>query len=311
MRLTKPALLIAFLIFPAGAALAAASCQLDIDADLPVTYVDGHIPVITVEAEGQPIRLKVDTGASMTFITPGAYDRLQLGQTVNPSGYIMTGLGGSRPISAFAMVDMSFGQVRLRDEVVAIFAKSQPDEIGPNAIDGIMGYDVLQYFDIGLDLPHNRITLYSPHHHCPVTETPWPGDYAPTAFTRPHAASPVIQEAIDGQNFNATIDTGSDRSLIMEASLARSGVTAEAAQAPGSGHGVAMAGLQFNFEEAQFSTLDIGAEEFDNAWLMLDTTKETEINQVSDGLLGEDYLAHHRVFIDNWASTAYLGLSGG
>ena len=310
MRLTKLALLIVFLGFPAGAALAATACQLDIDADLPVTYVDGHIPVVTVEIQGQPIRLKVDTGASISFITPGAYNRLQLDQTFHPHGDIVTGLGGSRPISAFALVEMDFGEVRLSDEVVAIFAKSEPDELGPNAIDGIMGYDILQYFDIGLDLPHNRITLYTPH-HCTVTETPWPGDYSPTPFTRPRAGSPVIQEAIDGQTFNATIDTGADRSLIMQASLTHSGVTAEAAATPGEGHGTAIAGLDFNYREVQFSTLDIGAEEFDNAWLTLDTTKETDLNQLSDGLLGEDYLSTHRVFIENWTDTAYLGLSGG
>jgi predicted aspartyl protease len=310
MRLTRLALLAVCFVFPAGAALAANACQLDIDADLPVTYVAGHIPVITVEIRGQPIRLMVDTGASISFITPGAYNRLQLDQTFHPHGYIVTGLGGSRPISAFALVDMNFGEVRLSDEVVAIFAKSQPDELGPNAIDGIMGYDVLQYFDIGLDLPHNRITLYTPH-HCTVSETPWPGDYAPTPFTRPRAASPVIQEAIDGQNFNATIDTGAARSLIMQASLARSGVTAEAEPATAIGSGTAMAGLKVQVRRVQFSTLDIGAEEFDNAWLSLDTTKETDLNQLSDGLLGEDYLSSHRVFIENWTDTAYLGLSGG
>jgi predicted aspartyl protease len=310
MRLTRLTLLTAFLVFSAGVALAAPSCQLGLDADLPVTYADGHIPVVTVDIRGQAVRLMVDSGAAISFLSPGAYNRLQLDQTVNPVGYTATGLGGGRQISAFALVDIHFGVVEVKDQVLAIFSKSTPDEIGPNAIDGIMGYDILQYFDIGLDLPHNRISLYTPQ-HCTITETPWPGDYAPTPFTRPDAGSPVIQEAIDGQNFNVTIDTGANSSLIMQAPLRRSNVTPEAEPATSINSGTGMAGLKFQGRRVQFSTLDIGAEEFDNAWLTLDTTREADLNELSDGLLGEDYLSSHRIFIDNWANTAYLGLSGG
>ncbi len=310
MRLIRLGLLTCVLCFVAGAALAASSCDLGIDANFPVTYVDGHIPVITVEIQGQPVRLMFDTGAAISFLSPGAYNRLQLNQTDNPPGYDVTGIGGTRPVSAFALVDIDFGAVKLKNEVVAIFAKSTPDEIGPNAIDGIMGYDILQYFDIGLDLPHNRITLYTPQ-HCIVTETPWAGNYVPTAFTRPRAASPVIQEAIDGQNFNMTIDTGAYHSLIMQASLERKNVTPEAEPAASNGNGTGIAGLKFQYRAAQFSTFDVGAQEFENAWLTLDTTKEADLNEVSDGLLGEDYLSSHRVFIDNRGDIAYLGLSGG
>jgi len=170
MRFAKRAMLAAamVLVAPIHSSVAAASCQLTIDSDFPVTFIGGE-PVITVKILGQEMKLMVDTGADGSYITNAAYNRLHLNQTDNNPGYYAAGLGGRVDVSGFALVDMNFGAVRLKDEVVAILARPISAATGPEAIDGIMGYDILQYFDIGLDLPHNRITLYSPR-HCTIAQ---------------------------------------------------------------------------------------------------------------------------------------------
>jgi hypothetical protein len=262
-----------------------------------------------VDILGQDMRLMVDSGSAGSYITDSAYNRLHLNQTYNDPGYYADGLGGRVDISAFALVNMNFGAVRLKDEVVAILTRPISPATGPDVIDGIMGYDILQYFDIGLDLPHKRITLYSPR-HCTITETPWEGDYAPMPFRRPQDASPVVVETIDGKNFNVTIDTGGCRSLIMQASLNRNGVVPEVAPVVLTTTGTGMGGLKVHIIKAQFSSIGIGAEVYSDAWLALDTTPASELNEVSDGLLGEDYLTTHRVFIANSTGTVYLGLGG-
>lgn len=254
MRLAKLALLapaIALIAWTQSSA-AATSCELAVDLDSPVTYVDGHIPVIVVKILDQEMKLMVDSGSASSFITNAAYNRLHLNQTDNIPGYSTWGLGGRVDVSGFALVNMSFGAVRLEDEVVGILSRPISAASGPNAIDGIMGYDILQSFDVGLDLPHNRITLYSPQ-HCTLAETPWEGDYAPMPFRRPQGASPVVAETIDDKTFNVVIDTGADHSLIMQASLNRNGVVPELPPAVLTKTGSGIGGLKVHFTMARFS----------------------------------------------------------
>lgn len=289
-------------------AAAATSCQLAVDADFPVTYVAGHMPVIVVQIQGQPIRMIVDTGSDGSFLSERAYNALNLHRTYDGTGWRSVGLGGIMQISAMVLVDLHFGNVRLHDEVMPVTDKAMPDEKGQPVADGILGYDVLENFDIGLDLPNNRITFYTPQ-HCTTPQTPWPGDYAPALFTRPNGGGPLISEAIDNHNFTVVIDTGADTSLIMQASLTRAGITPEATPAGRNISATALGNLEIGLHNEKFSDLTIGAEDFPDDWLLVDVTRESDINATTDGLLGEDYFATHRVFIANSTNVAYLGLT--
>jgi hypothetical protein len=60
----------------------------------------------------------------------------------------------------------------------------------------------------------------------------------------------------------------------------------------------------------EFADVQIGAEDFSDDWVWVDTTAQADLDEDSDGLLGEDYLSAHKVFISNATATVYLGVPG-
>jgi len=285
----------------------AATCQLQVNASLPVSFI-GASPVITVTINGQDEHMLLDSGSEYSYLSVHTYNALNLHDTATADAYT-TGLGGNVQNNTFTMVDLNFGAVRYHDEVMFLAENVIPSKKGKALFDGIIGYDVLQRFDIGLDLPDHNITLYTPE-QCATPILPWTGDYAPVPFTRPQGASPVIPVAINNQTLNAVLDTGAEVSLFMQASLSRSGVIPEAQPANASGSGLGLGNREFGLHMAKFSTVTIGAEQFSDDWLGVDVTKNRDLNANEDGFLGEDYFATHKVFIANSNYTAYLGLTG-
>lgn len=300
----------------AGAALLAATvlhdtaratdCKLIIDADFPVTYA-GLSPIVTVEIKHHPLRMMVDSGSTISYLSAAAYNMLGIEDAAHlPGGYV-NGSGGTVQMNTFVEQDMNFGAVTLHDEVLPVSDQYIPKEHGKPIADGIIGYDILQFFDIGLDLPDHKITFYTAR-NCASVQTPWIGTFAPAAFTRPHDDSPEIPVTINGQSFNLVVDTGADSTGVTQAALTRLGVKPEA-MAPQTGTGTGFGDENFRYRNMEFADVAIGAEDFSDDWVLVDSTKQADLDADMDGFLGEDYLSTHRVFISNATATVYLGLS--
>jgi len=104
------------------------------------------------------------------------------------------------------------------------------------------------------------------------------------------------------------LDTGAEGTVVTQAALTRLGVKPEAL-APQTGTGSGFGNEAFGYRNMEFTDVAIGAEDFSDDWVLVDMTKQAELDAYSDGFLGEDYLSTHRVFISNSTATAYLGLS--
>ncbi|OYV39521.1 MAG: hypothetical protein B7Z80_07020 [Rhodospirillales bacterium 20-64-7] len=161
---------------------------------------------------------------------------------------------------------------------------------------------------VGLDLPDNKIIFYALQ-HCTAPQPPWPGQYASVPFTRPQGGSPVIPVSLDNVPLQFTVDTGSDRSLVMRSALSAAGIKPEPNQAEATGQSFGLGNQKFGIRSARFAEWDVGAEGFQDVGLDIDTTPRSDIAALSAGLLGEEYFATHRVFISNSTATILLGLS--
>jgi len=299
----------ALAIFLLASSAASANCQLAIDAQFPVTYTPSHVPIITVKIKGHDIRMMVDSGFTGSILSQGAYDRLNLTGADHDSGWQIEGLGGFSNIEAIVMQDVEFGAVHLHHQLLSIAAREDPDEArGKTPLDGILGYNILQHFDIGLDLPDHKITFYDPQ-DCSAPQLPWVGDFAAVPFQRPDNGSPVLTASINNQIFKLTIDTGAYATMVLQPSLQRAAIKPEALEKGADLTATGFGNLPFGIHMAEFSNVTIGAEEFSDDWVAMDVTPASDLNADSDGLLGEDYFATHRVFISNATYTAYLGLS--
>jgi predicted aspartyl protease len=288
-----------------SAAQAQTTCPFAVAADFPVTYVGYHTPVITVQIRGQNVRMEVDTGSAMSFLTTAAYDRLNLSGTYPTKGAYATGVAGTMQLDVVVMQDVKFGAVTMRDTLLGVTDQASVSRHGVPLVDGVIGNDIMRYFDIGLDLPDNHITFYQPQ-GCAATQTPWTGQFAPLPITRhKETLANTVDYGVDNATLAATIDTGAQSSLIAQAALSRAGIKPEA-MPPAHFVVEGIGSSRLPAVPEQFSSLTIGAESFSDMWVMV---ANSPMSQFTDALIGEDYLSTHRVFIANSSDTAFFGLT--
>jgi len=294
---------VVLMFLPPGAACA---CAEAVAADFPVVYRVHGAPVVVVTIKGQKLDMEVDTGAGMSFITEGAYDRLNLTGIKWTNGYYSVGVAGTMQLDAVVLENIGFGAITLRDELLGISSSAESAGRKGRPVDGLIGNDIMQFFDIGLDLPDHRITFYAPQ-GCAATETPWDGQFAPMPITRhKETLASTVDYGIDNATLAATIDSGAEISLVAQAALVRAGVTAEAVPPPGH---MGIEGIGYKkiaAQPEQFASITVGAESFGDMWVLV---ANSPMAKYTDALIGEDYLSTHRVFIANSSNTAFFGLT--
>jgi predicted aspartyl protease len=308
IRAFIPVPLFLFLASCGAPPAAQAPCTLRIDADFPIVFTPDQQPIVTVLINQRPIKMLMDSGSDESYLFNEAYAKAGIKQTYDAGGAGVIGLGGSYQLSALVQQDLTFGVNVLHDEILGVDPTPPPMKDGQPIFDGVMGYDIMQHFNIGLDLPHRHVTFYDPE-GCTVPQIPWVGDYAPVDFIRPQDGSPNITIQINNQNFAVTLDTGAALSLIGQKALQHQGVKPEAGPPQTDDTAEGMGGLSFGIQPANFQSISIGAETFSDAEIAVDKTPQPDLDATSDGLLGEDYLSTHRVFIANSNHTIYLGLT--
>ena len=113
------------------------------------------------------------------------------------------------------------------------------NEVAGRPLAGLLGRDFLSPFDLDIDLPAHRMTLYDVQ-GCGDLFLPWSAPYAAIPATTPMGAALVVQVLVDAQPLRALIDTGASSSLITASGMYRLGLTREALArdpgANGSGH---------------------------------------------------------------------------
>ena len=283
------------------------TCTLEKVGDFPVTTVDGNLTIV-IQIDHQPERMILDTGSGSTLILPAAYNNLPTTQIAPLFGDYGTGVGGTMQINTAINEDLQIGKVNLKDEILYIADFGFESKPGQAVIDGLLGYDVLGLFDVAIDMPDHVITLYFPQ-KCSPPETPWPGNYdVETFIPRPDRINePDIGTEIDGKTIVMAIDSGANFSMVMHDAITADGLTPEATSST-TASGLGIGHRAFGYRHEQFSSVTLGAETFSDMWLKV-SNRSSDPDSPAQGLLGDDYLAHHRVFLMNTARTAYLGLT--
>ncbi len=281
----------------------AGTCPFRIAADLPVSSVGHHSLVVTVNINGLPLRMQVDTGSYSSYLSTEAYNKMGSGDAYdNLNGYYAEGVAGTMQMNSLVMRNLVFGSVTVRDKILFISDSAMISRNGKPLVDGLLGEDILQQFDIGLDLPNHHIVLYDPP-DCAATEPPWAGSYAAAPITRhKETLANTVDYGVGKATLAATIDTGSESSVIFQSALNRVGVTPEATSAQKLG----LEGIGNNVEAIspeKFSSITIGAESFGDMWVLV---APSPMSAYIDALIGEDYLATHRVFIANSSDTVFF-----
>ncbi len=205
-----------------GAPNAAGICPLIREAVLPVE-ARGNMLFVQITIGDAPVTLLVDTGAERTLLTEAAVERLHLPRDLQhvtrtygigsptaswdarlPEGMI---LGGTH----FPVYTVSVGRFGIA-----------PVSGGP--ADGLLGADILLAFDIDMDLPAQRMTLYRARRDCPNAPPPWTEAYVGVAGVATKRDRMLVPFELDGVRGMGVLDTGAQMSSISQRMAAQMGL---------------------------------------------------------------------------------------
>ncbi len=208
-------------------ATAQAACRVEPRGVVPVDAVDGHI-MVTVAVNDVAATFILDTGADRTLMGEDVVRRLG----VERDGWVAStvrGIAGIEERPNALPRSLRLGATLLRRRTItgdtSVTVGPLPvNEIAGRPIAGLLGRDFLSPFDLDLDLPEHRMTLYDVR-GCDARFLPWTSPYAAIPATTPMGAALVVPVLIDGRPLRALIDSGASASLITAPGIYRLGLT--------------------------------------------------------------------------------------
>lgn len=201
----------------AGCATQPPYCKLVPLATMPL-HVRHKLLLVTAHINGHPVPLVVDTGAERTTLTQAAVAQLHLAR----DGRITrsAGIGGFS-----ASLDAKVPGIWLGDTDFPVHSVAVGDFALPlfgGKADGLLGADILLAFDLDLDTPARRLTLYRVR-TCPTALPPFPSvEVSGVGARRDRMLVPITVNGVHGR---AVLDTGSQTSAISLEMAEHAGVT--------------------------------------------------------------------------------------
>jgi predicted aspartyl protease len=302
-----------------GAARAADTdpCSLQRVAELPVKS-DGARLLIQVKIEGRDAWFQVDTGSPVSLITSQLADVLNLRKSSIASGRLLDAAGKNFEhyvrIKTLTLNDMTAENLTL-----VVMGETGSDKQWP--YDGVFGANFLAAYDVELDIPHGKMSLYV-HNRCKEPPVYWTQDFVSLPFFLDASLHMVMTATLDGKPVRAMIDTGARPSVLSLQTARRIfDIDPEAAGRKPDGEGRAGSGAPLIFYKQHFDVLDIGGVSFRNTELYLvpdktsrgidenrsyEATLPSETNQKTPLAIGMRHLARIRAYIAYDSRTIYI-----
>jgi hypothetical protein len=286
-------LVLACLVIPPAAR---AACVVDDKASVKLAVIGGAI-TLPVEVNGVTATFILDTGAQRTVVTEDAVRRLGLARD-EWVGTTMSGVGGIESRPNADPRSLTLGGVKLvrrtlshdTSLTVGILPRTR---VGGLLIDGLLGRDFMSLFDLDLDVPGRRLTLYQVH-DCTGRFLPWQGGYAAVPVTLPAGNALVVPVAVDGTPLRALLDTGASSSLIAAPGLFRLGLQQAALAGDPADQVSGLGPHVVTMHRHAFRSLLVGDQRIDAPVIWVAPVRLTPI---VDMLLGADWLTGRRIWI--------------
>jgi hypothetical protein len=264
-------------------------CDLVIVTQLPLVVQD-HLLVVPAGINGKGIHLVVDTGAERTTISDEVVDRLGLPHDpryVNQS----LGIGGSTTATDVTIDRLVLGGVHFPINHVAVGTFRLQTERGLSA-DGLLGADILLAYDMDIDVPGGKLTLYRSR-ICQNMGLPWSERAVEIAGVKARKDRLLLPFELDNVPGWAILDTGAQGNVIGVDMTRRMGLSEQAmagdpsVRQHGVGPGETISRLH------QFKLLRIGPVTEASPKI---TVLASDFG-VGDALVGEEFLQGRRVWL--------------
>jgi predicted aspartyl protease len=288
-----------------GAHVGADACRLEKLATFPVTF-RRNVPVVDVRLDGGRAAMILDTGAAASLVTRAAAERLSL-PADGTRRYLSAGIGGVTTGGGVRARALELDAVSLPDYPL-VLGSFPLRGWGEPPLDGLLGNDVLQHFDVELDLSRGRVVLYRPR-VCASAVPPW--DEPWIALRRPDAAPDrnlvYVPVELDGRALVGFLDSGAMATVVHTGAAAAIGVDARALAADGAIEIHGAAPVDAAARVHRFHSLRIGPDEGTRPALLVATLPPDH----GDVLVGVGYLRGRRVWISYATQTVFVGRVGG
>ncbi len=261
--------------------------------------VQDHLLVVPAGINGKWVRLVVDTGAERTTIAKTTAERLELPRDPRYTTRAQ-GVGGITTTTDVRPDRFVLGGVHFPLDRIAVGTFTLRTDRGLDA-DGLLGADVLLAFDLDIDVPGGKLTLYHAT-TCPQLHLPWTQPAVLLTGVRAHKDRLMVPITLDGVDGTAFLDTGAQVNLISGSMVQRMGLTSQTfANDPTiRQHGVGPAEVISHVH--RFDRLRIGPVVQQPAVL---TVMDGDAG-FGDALIGEQFLAGHRVWISFRSLQVYV-----
>ena len=186
-------------------------------AEMPLRLIEGY-PIVAASLAGQAVSLLLDTGAQGMLVTPEIVAALSL--PLNGLTRIFGTGGGSQQARVVRLPGLRLGGAAMPDQVAPVSALPVSLAINP-PLAGLLGASLLARFDLDIDVPGGRLTLWVPG-TCPQPA----GTALPLEVSREGEAFLPVQ--VNGQSLLALLDTGSRATILTLPAARRLGLGASA-----------------------------------------------------------------------------------
>ncbi|HUB12910.1 MAG TPA: retropepsin-like aspartic protease [Acetobacteraceae bacterium] len=281
--------LLLVLLVLAGCADPPPTCNLVPLASMPLE-TSRNLLFITAGVGGHPLRLLVDTGAERTVLTGAAVARLGLPR--DPRHITRSfGIGGSSANWDAIIPGLTLGDTRFPVHHVAVGDFAIDHTGGPPA-DGLLGADILLAFDLDIDEPDHRLTIYRVR-RCPDAPPPWHQPSVEIKGLEAQRDRLLVPIALDGVDGMAILDTGAQATTIGMPMARRLGLTEPSLATDRIiiAHGAAPAPLAVHVH--RFRELLVGDARISDPMLAVVPHESA----MGDALLGGDFLRDRRVWL--------------
>ena len=259
-----------------------------------------NAPIVTLLANGMPVTMLLDTGAETTILTPGVAKRLGAQRPQVEFDRQLRGVAGSLQTSEVELHSFAIGGVAIPWRRVRV-APIKVASVFSGPLDGVLGADSLNSFDIDLDLPNNRITFYGKQ-TCPGAAPVWTEPYITIAAGRSKADHLFFPVQLDGHKINAFVDTGAQSTVLSTSAALALGLTPvllardRAAVLRGAGP------EQLSGRVHRFARLEIGGEAIRNPEIIVADLNLSD----ADLVLGIDIVRPWRIWLSYGAQKIFL-----
>jgi len=302
--LVAPVAIIACWLGLTPAALAqepAKACSLGFVTRLPLNEVAGLFTT-TVSINDHPIVMMIDTGAAHSAVSGDLAAQLRLPEDHNTK-IIVNGVVGEMK-AAHPVIAHSFraGAGHLVDYELAVAKFAGGGGISdPSLPQGLLGADLLSYYELEFDFPNRNLTLYTPN-NCRGNFVPWTGPFEAIAARRQLGDRLFIPVRINNQTINAMIDTGANRTAIGIDTAHDIGVGDEALRWDRSGNTLGVPGIPVRSHEHYFDSFTIGETSFRRASLLV----QEDNFGVVQMLLGTDFYRGSKLWLSFQSEQVFL-----